>query len=609
MFKKSATNTNGSLFTGINQRIGLKKSESLDNPLGWQNVFFQEITSKIEETAYSVLYSGTTGRRNAPVRQLLSMMILKEGNGWTDEQLFEECRFNLLVMRALGLQDLLDEPPVASTYYDFKAKLAVYYEQTGIDLLSNSFSSLTSDQVIRYHVSGKGVRMDSKLLASNIARCTRLQLVLSVLQNFHKNLDRDLIKVQGISVATGLAEKDWLYLKDLSSKTVSAHTYSMTNEDKAALLKDLGTIIQRIVKDYSNKSEEAYLIVERLFSEQYEIVNEKEHQGNPPSSKTQESQSRQPKELRVELRDKKELTGSILQSAHDTDATFRRKDSGQKSQQIKGYSSNITENCTPGELGLILAVQVENAGHSDAAYFQPALEESQKVLNAFPQTVATDGAYNSEANQAFITQQNKQNEEETKWHLTAIQGKQGDLEYEWIMVEGQTEPQLQVHHKPTGLTQIATKVIPRPKTKDQTPRYRIKLADGKYRYITQHQIDTYFRRLEIAQLPAEIKNMRPNVEATIHQVFCNLNGQQSKYRGILAHRHLVFARCFWVNCRRIKARLTKLANKTPENTLFQLLFSFFTLCSFIANHNNKQRKNLKNTFSAFLEPNFVWAVN
>ena len=305
------------------------------------------------------------------------------------------------------------------------------------------------------------------------------------------------------------------------------------------------------------------------------------------------------------------MTGSILQSAYDTDATFRRKESGQKDQQIKGYSGNITENCTPGELNLILAVQVENAGHSDAAYFQPALEQSQEVLNAFPKAVATDGAYNSEANQDFIKQQNEQNEEETKWHLTAIQGKQGDLEYEWINVEGQGEPQLQVHHKSTGLTQIATKVIPRPKTKDQTPRYRIKLANGKYRYITQHQIDTYFRRLEIAQLPAEIRNMRPNVEATIHQVFCNLNGQQSKYRGILAHRHLVFARCFWVNCRRIKARLTKLAKKNAQNTqnaLLQLVFFFFTLCSFITNPNSNQRKKLKNTFFAISEPNFVWSV-
>ena len=309
------------------------------------------------------------------------------------------------------------------------------------------------------------------------------------------------------------------------------------------------------------------------------------------------------------LRDKTELSGSILQSAHDTDATFRRKESGQKQQQIKGYSSNIIENCTPGELQLIVAAQVENAGHSDAAYFQEALNESQEVLNAFPEEVATDGAYNSKENQEYIQQQSEQYDKEIQWHLTAIQGKQGDLEYEWKDIEGQAEPQLQVRHRSSGHTQIAIKVTPRANTKDQTPRYRIKLANGNYRYIKQHQIDTYFRRLEIAQLPAEIRNMRPNVEATIHQVFCNLNGQQSKYRGIIAHRHLVIARCFWVNFRRIKGKLAKLNKKNAQNAIVCLFALFLNLLQYIQYHSDKNKKITKNIFPPFLKPNFVWSIN
>ena len=38
----------------------------------------------------------------------------------------EQCGFNILVMRALGLMNLSDEVPVASTYYLFKQSLYAY---------------------------------------------------------------------------------------------------------------------------------------------------------------------------------------------------------------------------------------------------------------------------------------------------------------------------------------------------------------------------------------------------------------------------------------------------------------------------------------------------
>jgi len=43
------------------------------------------------------------------------MLVLKEGYGWSDAQLFEECRFNILTMRALGMMNLNDEVPTEST--------------------------------------------------------------------------------------------------------------------------------------------------------------------------------------------------------------------------------------------------------------------------------------------------------------------------------------------------------------------------------------------------------------------------------------------------------------------------------------------------------------
>ena len=105
--------------------------------------FYQHVTSKIDEDVFSVLFDAEIGRPNAPIRQVFAMMIMKEGFGWSDAQLFEHCRFNVLVMRALGLMNLSDEAPTESTYYLFKQSLYTYQLKTGRDLVGEIFSSLT----------------------------------------------------------------------------------------------------------------------------------------------------------------------------------------------------------------------------------------------------------------------------------------------------------------------------------------------------------------------------------------------------------------------------------------------------------------------------------
>ena len=573
MFKKSSISTQANLFSGLSQQVGSKKSTHLDNSEGWHNIFFSEITSQIDESGFAVLYPSHTGRSNAPIRQLLAMMILKEGQNWSDEQLFENSSYNLIVMRALGLQNLTDEPPVASTYYDFKSKLRTYYKETGIDLLEQTFNKLTHDQVVRYEVSGRRIRMDSKLIASNIAKCTRLQLVIKTVQQFYKELKN---KKQ----LDWLNEADDKLLKKLCSKAADGHTYPLKNVEKKEMLESLGRLIQRLLSGCPDKTLASYQHLSRLFSEHYEVKEEqnKEGGGTPPT---------------VILRPAKELSGQTIQSPFDDEATFRSKKGGDKKQTIKGYSSNITENCTPGELSLILDAQIENAGTNDDQYVKPALVTVEKVTGNLPDEMATDGAYNSQPNLDLIAQKSK----DIKWYLTAIQGSAGNFDFAW-----NEEGQLLVTDRRTGETQIGIKAKRRASTKDKAPRYRIKEPDGSKRYIEQKAIKTYFRRQEILNLPEEIRNIRPNVEATIHQVFYHLNGQQSKYRGLIAHRHMVFARCFWTNCRRITAKITQKGSwKTVFAQLFPIAYSELSykmsalIWTFFANYKK----------SSFLKTNFI----
>ena len=100
----------------------------------WHNQFRKQVVMRVDESTFSVLYTQITGAPNASIRVLIGMMILKEAHGWSDEQLFENCNFNLLIRSALGLMSLEDAVPVASTYYLFRHNLVKYSKEHGVDL-------------------------------------------------------------------------------------------------------------------------------------------------------------------------------------------------------------------------------------------------------------------------------------------------------------------------------------------------------------------------------------------------------------------------------------------------------------------------------------------
>lgn len=517
MFKKSQKRQPAGKTGHLSRHLSDKKRRLLEDPKSWHQLFFEEITSRIEEQPYAVLYS-KTGHPNAPIRLLIAMLILKEGLNWTDEQLYNECRFNLQVMWALGLSSLDRDVPVESTYYDFKARMSAHMEQTGSDLLGQTFGQLTGQQIQRYKVSGRELRMDSKLFNSNIARCTRLQLVIGVLQKFYREHE------DNEEVMSKLAATDRDQLQGLSSRSASNHTHSLDSNQQAELLEQLGALLLRIQHSFDDDDPSTGLI-RRLFTEQYDSA------GRPEQ---------------VRPKNKEAIDSTTLQSPHDTQATFRRKESGQKTQIVQGYSSNITETCAEAEedqspcLNLITHVQTEAASISDDAFFRPAVEQSERLSQQTAQAVWTDGAYNSQPNADFADQHIPQ---ALQWYLSHLQGPPSNFEFEF-----NEDQQLLVTDQRTGQTQMACQ--------SPSKKWRIKDAPhtkNKWRYLDPHLIRNYFRRKQIQQQPAHIRNRRANVESTIRHVFYTLNGNKTKYRGKAPNHYFVLCRCFWVNFRRIWA--------------------------------------------------------
>ena len=79
---------------------------------------------------------------------------------------------------------LTDVTPSIDTYYLFRRRICEYQERTGIDLMQLCFEQLAGNQVRLLKISGKCVRMDSKLIGSNIARQSRYELIHTTLVKF-----------------------------------------------------------------------------------------------------------------------------------------------------------------------------------------------------------------------------------------------------------------------------------------------------------------------------------------------------------------------------------------------------------------------------------------
>ncbi len=74
-------------------------------------------------------------RPNTPVNVLVGLEILKSGNGWTDEELYDHFSYDLQVRYALGYRNLSDGDFSLRTVYNFRQRLSQHMQETGENLL------------------------------------------------------------------------------------------------------------------------------------------------------------------------------------------------------------------------------------------------------------------------------------------------------------------------------------------------------------------------------------------------------------------------------------------------------------------------------------------
>jgi hypothetical protein len=391
------------------------------------------------------------------------------------------------------------------------------------------FTQITKSQILDYEIDGRKIRMDSKLLGSNIAWCSRYELVHGVVSKVYFQ-DSKLIE-------KSLSKKDIETLKSIVETDCKNINYHSTTSEIESKLEKLGFLLYKIITKTDCSSID---ILKKLFDEQFAIVDGE-----------------------VFPLKKENIKAASIQSPHDPDCHFRTKGE----INTKGYSVNVTETCNPdNKINLTTDVAVYPASISDCDVFEPAVETTKSITGQKTVTINTDGAYHSESNQKYCT------ENDIDHVMSALPGTPS--RYDFTLDES---GELVVTDTYTD------EIIPSQKVKSRKAnaysKWKFITEKQIYRYVTQKDIDSCSCRKIIQNRTKKELNIRNNIEATIFQIPRTASyslepcirllfpHDKSRYRGLIKHKMWANTRCIWINFVRILKYFNHLQN-TPDIITF-----------------------------------------
>jgi hypothetical protein len=365
MFRKNAKHSQPAIISAASE-LPEKQRKRLEK--SWASPFYQEFFCRIDEQAFAVLYSDVASRPNVPVNVLVGLEALKAGFGWSDQELYDNYCYDLQVRYALGYDRLGDGDFEIRTLYYFRERLSQYNVEKGVNLLEKAFEHITDAQIVALKVRTGMQRMDSTQIASNIVSASRLQLLVEALQRVERILN-EADKVR-------LAESFAPYNRD----SAGHYTYRVKGKEAVqAHLQEIGQSIHALLLELKSvyATEKAYQVLERLFNENFNLVDSLLH----PKANT-------------------EITSGCLQSVDDLEATYRTKGT----EHYKGYVANITETCDPeNEVQLITKVQVAPNNVDDTQLLAEALPNLKERTGV--ETMITDGGYGGQTSDAALQEQ------------------------------------------------------------------------------------------------------------------------------------------------------------------------------------------------------------
>lgn len=345
-----------------------REKKALDR--SWAKYFSEYIFPKIDERPYAVLYSEAYSRPNTPVNVQIGALIIKEITGLSDDELLAALLFDIRFQYALHTTSCIEQPMSDRTLGRFRERCTTYEQETGIDLLHDTIQALSHEMAEMMKVDVSLKRMDSLMVASNIKKMSRLELLYTCVANLAKEV---------VKCKKSLPDQLKHYIEKDDHNRVIYHTRSENASNKIdAVLKD-AVILKELCGGGNYDESSNYQLLLRVMKEQTVL----DEDGN----------------YRLRTREDGGMDSTILQNPADPEATYREK----TGKQNRGYVANVVE--SSGETGSIVTdYQYHQNVCSDSQFLKEYLEEAEKQEKTV--TIVTDGAYAGQVNEELAKEKN-----------------------------------------------------------------------------------------------------------------------------------------------------------------------------------------------------------
>ena len=323
----------------------------------WAKYFSENVFPMIDEEPFSVLYSDRPSRPNTPVNVIIGALILKEVFGLTDEEIVETLPFDIRYQYALHTTSFEEQPLNDRTLGRFRARCNTYEEMTGTDLIHNCIIKLSEQMATMMKLNTGMRRMDSLMVASNIKKMSRLELLYTCVANLAKLMKR----LEDSCFPKVLVH----YTEEEDHNKVLYHNRSEDTESKMVqVLQDATLIITACGSRYDDYSE--YQLLVRAIGEQ----TKSDSKGNLIPRGAQDG-----------------MDSDILQNPADPDATYRKK----AGVEHRGYIANVVEVADDSHNSITVDYQYEKNNYSDSQFLKDYIERQADEETSV--ILVTDGGY------------------------------------------------------------------------------------------------------------------------------------------------------------------------------------------------------------------------
>ena len=416
----SLANTQTSFFNAYDDLPERYKKDLLK---GWAGIFRILIMPFINEKPYSVLYSDYESRPNVPVNYILGALIIKMIKGIaTDDDLRERFCYDVSFRYALCCEHLRKPPFSDNILTNFRQACIVYYIDTGIDLIYNTFLELTDSFSELMDIDKSILTIDSTMVdmyAKNLSRLDLLyinnELIIQEITGFviHKRP----VKSTSVKPVIDINEGQLTVLEsDKDGTEKKKETENKRNQDRMDAEKKIPESLHNYLHA-DNKNKVTYHLdvayedrINAVIADAQKIIDFCEEHPEYKETKVYSNfvriineQCKRNDNGALELRAKGEGMGSgITQSPYDTDATYRDKDK----QKHRGYSTAFTQARNEDGESLVMDYNVDKNNVSDQTLGADLMKRMETANPEDKAKLVGDGLFNSDEMQEIASEKN-----------------------------------------------------------------------------------------------------------------------------------------------------------------------------------------------------------